>query len=415
MMNSAQQKIATRPDKEEVAARILLKPVVQRHWKFIRLTEFLLRPIAKAFEPTAAAQAHSAQTVLVFDPGALGDMMMLVPFLQNLRSWFPTSQISLLGRPGPGQLLLDRGLIHEFIPIPIPWTRRSSRWNKNNPFSTKWIPFIRNIYALRKRNFGLAFATGWSNDLRGNFVIWLAGAKRRIGYGYAGGKFLLTEVVAPDLLHPHVVDRNLNLVKHMAIPLAAHEGLVLSESAKASATSLLARHGIGREGLVIGIHPGAGSPVREWGDERFAEVAHQLTARFGARILWFLDPNQPKALPLNVDAIPLSLSLSELEMVVSQCQLFICNDSGPMHLASALKVPVVAIFGPQRPEWFGPWGSDSQKVVIRQDMWCRPCSDNCIFDQPYCLNLIPVEQVMHEVEAALGTLPHHLKTAEARR
>jgi heptosyltransferase-2 len=415
MKSDSSNKSATQPEEKEVAARIILKPVVHRHWKSIRLVEFLLRPIAKVLDPATTPQTLGAQTILIFDPGALGDMMMLVPFLQNLRSWFPTSQIALLGRPGPGQLLLDRGLIHEFISIPIPWSGRSSRWNKNNPFSTKWISFIRNIYALRKRSFDLAYATGWSNDLRGNLVIWLAGARRRIGYGYAGGRFLLTEVVAPDLLHPHVVDRNLNLLKHLAIPPPPNDALPLSESAKTAATSFLARHSIRREDLVVGIHPGAGSPVREWGDQRFAEIARQLTTRFGARILWFVDPNQPKALPLNVDAVPLSLSLSELEAVLSHCSLFICNDSGPMHLASALKVPVVAIFGPQRPEWFGPWGTDLQKVVIRQDMWCRPCGDNCIFDQPYCLDLIPVEQVMHEVEATIKSLPHTSKPVEARR
>ncbi len=74
-----------------------------------------------------------------------------------------------------------------------------------------------------------------------------------------------------------------------------------------------------------------------------------------------------------------------------------------MHLGGLLGVPVVAIFGPQNPSWFGPRGPQD-RVVIRPEFWCRPCFDYCIFDEPYCLRLVTVAEVCSEVSAALEDL-----------
>lgn len=89
--------------------------------------------------------------------------------------------------------------------------------------------------------------------------------------------------------------------------------------------------------------------------------------------------------------------------VLSQCALFICNDSGPMHISTALDVPVVAVFGPTEPAWFGPLGAN-HKIVIRSGFWCRPCFDYCIFDQPYCLRTIDVQDVYQPAENTVTEL-----------
>jgi adenosylmethionine-8-amino-7-oxononanoate aminotransferase len=73
----------------------------------------------------------------------------------------------------------------------------------------------------------------------------------------------------------------------------------------------------------------------------------------------------------------------------------------------------VAVFGPQRPEWFGPYGP-GQRVVIRQDIWCRPCADHCIFEQPYCLRLISVDKVTQAVTDALKELGQSYRCVDAR-
>ena len=401
-------------ENRERLARIFLKPRFWRYRRLIRLAETMIRPLVLFSKDGSPPKLDVPERILVFDPGGLGDMVLLIPFLRNLRTHFPSSRVVLLGGPESGAFLLDQGMVEERIPIDMPWGVRLSRWKRHNPFSLSWLRFLRELWRLRKQRFDLAFSAGWGGDLRGNLVIWLTGARRRVGYGYGGGEFLLTDVVEPDLARPHVANRNLHLLDRIGLPLLSHgETLTISPEDERQAAELLAQHGIGKEDLVIGIHPGAGSAVREWGDERFAEVARGAAEKFGAKILWFSDPVKPRPVPTRLDAISLTLSFREFAAVVCRCQLFLCNDSGPMHVAAALKVPVVAVFGPQRPEWFGPYG-EGHRVVIRQDIWCRPCADHCIFEQPYCLRLISVDQVTQAVTDALKGLGQSYRCVGAR-
>jgi heptosyltransferase-2 len=385
-------------------AQILLRPTLWRYRVIVSFVDMCLRPLALLFGPNDAATSSPVENILIFDPGVLGDMMMLVPFLRSLRACFPGSRMTLVGRFGAGALLLERGMVDEWIQLPIPWGLRASFWKRNSPFSVSWLIFFRDLLRLRKRKFDLGFAVGWCADIRGNLAVWLAGARRRIGYAYGGGEIFLTDVVQPDLARPHIADRNLQLLEHLGIrEISDVEALPVSPQDEKFAAELLTQHGVMTEDLVIGVHPGAGSAVREWGDGRFAEVARGVAEKFGAKILWFNDPMKQRPVPSNLEAIPLTLPFRQFVAVLDRCQLFLCNDSGPMHVAAALKVPVVAVFGPQRPEWFGPYGG-GHRVVIRQDIWCRPCGDQCRWKEPYCLSLINVHQVMHEVEDALKNL-----------
>ena len=105
--------------------------------------------------------------------------------------------------------------------------------------------------------------------------------------------------------------------------------------------------------------------------------------RMFCQVLWFEDGGQTTPARDQDQFIRVSLPLRRFMSVLAQCRMLICNDSGPMHIATALNVPVVAVFGPTEPAWFGPLGQDHH-VVIRPEFWCRPCFDYCLFDQPYC-------------------------------
>jgi heptosyltransferase-2 len=125
----------------------------------------------------------------------------------------------------------------------------------------------------------------------------------------------------------------------------------------------------------------------------------------GTHILWFSEPGDSTQAPLMERCHAVSVSFRLFLAVLSQCRLLVCNDSGPMHLANLLGVPIVAIFGPQRPESFGPRG-ERDRVVIRPEFSCRPCFDYCIFDQPYCLRAISEDEVYHAAESVLQQLTY---------
>ena len=153
--------------------------------------------------------------------------------------------------------------------------------------------------------------------------------------------------------------------------------------------------------------------MRQWGDANFAELARRLKSEFPVKALWFEDPNQRAENLDRSQVLPLALPLREFMGVLKRCQLLICNDSGPMHIATALGVPVVAIFGPTEPAWFGPLGPNN-RVVIQSGFWCRPCFDYCRFDEPYCMRVITVNSVHAAAAETLTALMHNGKNREVK-
>ena len=285
----------TEMQRESAAAAIFKK-----YWGIrrlaVRILEVFLKPL-RWWPPTEVNPSlDGVERILVFEPGSLGDMVMLMPFLKSLRMRFPQANLSLLCRAGgkKGQsyasldqasvktLLLDQGLVDELIPVGVPWLAHVSPWKKYHPFSLKWPVFAWSLLRLRRRGFDLSFPSGRS-DIRYNLVLWLTGAKRRVGYGYAGAGFLLTDVVMPDLTRPHQTEVCLRLLEHLGIPaIRSGQFLKLSSEDEAYSIHFFKEHEIEADGLIVGIHAGSRVASRTWGQDRFREVAERLAGEFGA-------------------------------------------------------------------------------------------------------------------------------------
>jgi len=411
------------------AAAIVIKKYWGRRRLATQIFEHFLRPFVRFSKSGKKVELDQVKRIAVFEPGSLGDMVMLIPFLQSLRAHFPEAKIFFLCRQGgkkKGQeyasinpasietLILAQGYVDEIIPLPVPWLLDVSVWSKYNPVSLYWARFVLRLGQLRVKHFDLAFPGGRS-DIRANLVMWLTGAKRRVGYGYAGGDFLLTDVVTPDMQRPHQTELSLQLLEQLGKePIRGKQLLRISVEDELFAEKYLRELGITPDDLVVGIHPGSRVPTRQWGAAKFLQIAERIVNHHQAKVIWFGEPGGPVVAIQNKKIIVASFPLRQFLAVLSKCHLLVCNESGPMHLASAVDVPIVSVFGSGFPEWFHPLG-DEYRIVIRRDMWCRPCADNCIFDQPYCLNLISIDQVMCEVEIAIESLPRIMKSAEARR
>lgn len=387
--------------RRRAAAAMLLK--FRRRWPMMRLAEFLLRPLAWFSRGRPCGELDKVKSILVFDTAHLGDIVNLAPFLRSLRERFPQARLVFLGQARIESLLQGQRLADELIAIRVPWAVHSSLLRRYNPFSPLWPTFAWRLIQIRKRRFDLAFTSGRS-DIRHNLALWLTGARRRVGYGYAGGGFLLTDEVAPDLSHPHYRDLALQFLKHLGIPVTkVNSFLSVPMDDQHDAEKILNEMGVGTEDLLIGIHAGTRWRARQWGEGRFREVARQILERHGGKIIWFSDPAELQQISAEADIIPVSLPLSQFLAVLRRCRLLVCNEGGAMHMAVGLGVPVVTVFGPTQPEWFGPLG-DQHRVVIRRDVWCRPCADHCLFQEPYCLRLIPIEQVMEAVTEVVERL-----------
>ncbi len=379
----------------DAAARASLLRLTPRRWRLIRLFELLLRPVvalANAARGKRPSVHDSPATILVIEYWNMGDIVNLLPFLAALRTGFPAAKISLLANPAMRDLLAPQNLVDEVLPFRTPWSAHFSRWRKYNPFSPRWLQLARDLRSLRRRHFDMML-TG-RMDVRDNFLAWMIGAPRRVGYGFAGGAFLLTDVVPPNLARPHRSEVWLELLRYLGKPVLTESArLRLSEAEERFASSFLREHGIEDADCLVGIHAGARIATRRWGAENFAAVAKRVESELGAKIVWFVDPKQQEEEQRHESNwVRASLPFREFLAVLSRCQLLLCNDSGPMHLATALGVPVVAVFGPTEPAWFGPRGK-SNRVVIRPGFWCRPCFDYCIFKEPYCIRAVSREEV----------------------
>ena len=390
------------------------------HWKYgkahrliMRLIEAMMRPLIWLLRPDPEPLVDGVQKILVLEQGHLGDVVQLTPFLQNLRREFPSAHIAILGRPGLKKLVEIQNLANELIPIQLPWAQWLPRWRAYNPFSSLVLTFVRDLVRLRSRHFDLAFVSNLG-DIRSNFALFLTGARRRVAYGFAGGGALLTDVAQPDLSRMHRSDVSLRLLEQIGIPVIPSETLLpLTRDDVEFGRDFLVRNGIHESDLVVGIHAGAGYAIKEWGEDCFRELANKIVGELGAKVIWFSDPGQPPPSFLgdNNDIVGASLPLRQFLAVLSCCHTFVGNDSGPMHMAAGLGVKVVAIFGPELPEWFGPMGQ-GHEVVIRKGMWCRPCWRKCRFAEHYCLRLISVEEVMQAVRKIVGRITQRENVAE---
>jgi lipopolysaccharide heptosyltransferase II len=409
MLTSNQDYDITRELESKTAETAALGALVKRSARkrrFIRALDVLASPVVRGLEwlhPTTADNASGEPTkILVVEYWNLGDIVMLSPFLRSLRIQYPAAHITLLTSPKAAPILEHQSLVDNVVTVRVPWTEHYSRLTKYNPFSPLWFKLVDVLKALRAENMDLAFAA--RADIRDNFILWFLRVKRRVGYGFGGGAYFLSDRVTPDVRHPHFSYRWLRLLSAVGKkPLVREPRLRITTEEEKAAETILAAHGIHPGDFLVGIHPGARSAVRQWGEENFREVVKGLRKQFPIKTIWFREPGQIVEQRDNILGDSVSLPLRYFMGVLAQCRMLICNDSGPMHIATALAVPVVAIFGPTEPAWFGPLG-DQNHVVIQQGFWCRPCFDYCVFDQPYCLRTITVESVLESAVNGLRAL-----------
>lgn len=333
------------------------------------------------------------RSILVVELWHIGDVVLSTAALSALRRRFPTARISLLAKPHAEVLLRESGLVDDFITFDFPWTA----------FTSKYVPWRYNplkllglFRALRKRRFDASIDCRM--DLRSNVLTFLSGAKRRIGYDFGGGAFLLTDAIPARPDAEHKVHDWLRLLAPLGVDtLEDAPRIALSQGERDAAERKLRALGLLRRPLVI-VHPGARQKLRRWGLEKFAAVADYV-AGLGADVLVVADEEgYGKDLKAGSPVRFFSGDLRELMSVLACADLLICNDSGPMHIAAALGTPVIAVFGPQRKLWYGPYGP-GHRVVMQDEMPCRPCFDSCIFSEPVCLTRLDADAVIAELDA----------------
>ncbi len=307
--------------------------------------------------------------VLVRATNWVGDMVMTLPALEAVRENFPNSRIGVLARPWVVPLLEDHPSVDEVIP-----------YGKGRGFIADLMELVRVSGQIRKMRFDLAIL--FQNAFEAALLAFLGNVRYRVGYNTDGRGLLLTHSIIRDnsVLEQHQVEYYLSILRAMGWDARSVEpALSVGHMCMEEANSLLSSEGIGSEDLLIGLSPGAvfGSAKR-WPPERFAAIGDRAVERWGAKIVLLGSRGERdicKVLSGSMRYTPLDLcgrtTLTQAVALIKRCRLFVTNDSGLMHVAAALNVPMVAIFGSTDHVATGPRSRKAK--VVRHEVDCAPC------------------------------------------
>ena len=324
--------------------------------------------------------------ILVRATNWVGDAVMSLPALRALRQRFPQARISILAKPWVADLYRREPFCDELIPY------------SPRTVGEKWSA----ARALRPRGFDTAILL--QNAFEAAAIAYLAGIPERIGYARDGRGFLLTRAIPvpkPGEIPRHERFYYLELLRRSGIIDASPENDAIrlegAPAAHAAGLDKFRELGIGE--TVIGVSPGAAyGTAKRWLPEHFADSASRVASELGASVAIFGSKDE-RALCESVAAsitAPVKnfageTSLAEFIDLAAACRVYLTNDSGAMHIASALGVPTVAIFGATDDVATGPTGPLAK--VVREPVECSPClKRECPIDHR-CMTRVSAERV----------------------
>jgi heptosyltransferase-2 len=343
-----------------------------------------------------------ARKILVMRYRFIGDTVLTVPFLRNLRQAYPEARIELMLEPFSGQVLAGCPYVDRIIPFEFKTIHKYSASSQRGKFAG----FYHYWKLLRQEGYDAAFAL--KRSLSSALLIRAAGIPRRIGFATEGRSLLLTDPV-PYRQDQHEVQNFLDCLRVLDIPVHS-DALELwpSEENDAKADKLFSDAGWNKDDLKIIIHAAASLPAKQWPLNRFAAVMKVMQENYGAHFI-YTGAAEDAALyqeierlgPFNGMNLCGTTGLHANLSVYRAAHLFFGVDSGPMHMAAAVGVPVVALFGPTDERKWGPWGEGH--IVITRRLSCYPCKPHKCRDND-CMKKISVEESLDALVKKLSAI-----------
>lgn len=342
-----------------------------------------------------ASRTGEIKSLLLVNTTGIGDTILSTPAWRALRNKFPKAYLTLLIHKRRREVVVNNPLVDNIISY------------------RKFVDFWRIVRELRPLHLDAAIIFH-GNDPDILPIVFLGGAREIIGYRHRTKlPYFLTHPLAK--LPGHFIKAQLGL----AATLGGKDDNLkpvfsLSEREREKARQFLEEKGLGGK-FIVGILPGAGKPYKRWPIERFgAVVCYFLKKPDTAGIIFGSKEEVPlarkiEALVTETGVTPPEtffrkpilaagfLNLRETAALLERLNLFITNDSGPLHIAQSLRVPTVALFGPTDPAGLLPPGENGLLKIVKKDLTCQPCrTKKCRY--PFCLEQISIEEVIKAAE-----------------
>ncbi len=335
------------------------------------------------------------KNVLIFTQKRIGDTIVSIPTFRAIKENLPKSQITVFSISYIKDILSRISDIDNIV-----------TYDKGFSFFRR----AKLVKQLSKNRFDLAVDLTCDYTLEAALWAFLSRAKYRIGYNTYGRGFLFHKAVRHKKESIHITEEILNITRSINLD-TENKTLRISASNKAleAVRQDLQKNKIEREDILIGIHPGGHYATQRWLTDRFAELADKLIEGYPVKVVLLGGPkeseliNQIKKHMQNTPIIYLNQPVQNLLALIQSCHLLICNNSGPLHLATALGTPTVSFMGPTLPKRWWPQGQEH--VVLRKDLSCMPCNEGiCERKTLECLELITVDDALKAVGTQLSKL-----------
>ncbi|MCX5885109.1 MAG: glycosyltransferase family 9 protein [Proteobacteria bacterium] len=358
---------------------------------------------------------YQPSKILIIRLGSVGDVVRTLPALGSLRERFPSAYIAWLveekakgileGNPDLDRIILFprkklvKGFIHPFTFLPT------------------LIDPLRFIRELRRMTFDLVL--DFHGILKSGLISFLSGATHRVGFSRGFCKelnYIFNNYhVNPKDKRLNRIEKNLALISALGIRTAEPDPIIpASEDDRRKIEAFFMQHMAGNHRPLVALHPGTSpdTPYKRWDEERYAKVADTLIEKYHVWVIltWGLDERltvekiarQMKHAPLIACETE---NLRQLAEIFRRCSLYIGSDTGPMHIAAAVRTPVVALFGPTDHRVNAP-SPRNRNIIVRKDLACSPCREfRCASRE--CMEAVTPEEVLDAAIELLNLQPVH--------
>jgi heptosyltransferase-2 len=341
--------------------------------------------------------------ILIRATNWVGDAILALPALRAVRKRFSDAEIAIVARPYVADIYRDQQICDRLVAY--------DPQGAHAGFSGR----ERLAGELRAEKFDVALLL--QNAFDAAWLAWRASIPERIGYARDGRSFLLTKAVPvprPGEISAHEKYYYLELLRRAgwidSLSDEAFIAMCVSEEKRRLASQFLAESGVRPHSLRVAIGPGASyGSAKCWLPARFAELANWLQVQADADIILFgttSEANVSKAISEEMGRSPINLTgrttIADLPALLSQCHLFVGNDSGAMHVAAAVGLPVVAVFGPTDPHGTAP--VTPRCTIVQEKPYCSPCFLRRCPTDHRCMTKVTAEMVEAAVKPWLSSI-----------
>ena len=351
--------------------------------------------------------ASSIRNVLVIRLDRIGDMVITTPIFRALKEKWPDVKVTVLTNPANRNIVIN----NPFIDYILVYDRENTHKNLNSR-----LIFFRGI---RERKFDLVIDPYLDYELKSSLITRFVGNRFRLGFEFAGREICYNIRYNPNVFpvsteKRHMIDYDLDLLTYIGIKTQKRQPeIFLSTDEKENAYKLLEEAGVSPGTEIIGLHPGGNYQSQRWPVKRFAAISDHLITNYDVNVILFAGQAEKQLLSefrdyaVKTPIFLCDLSLREFMSTLSHCSLLLCNNSGPLHIATALNIPTVSTMGPTISYHWWPHGKDH--IVLRKDVDCSPCK-NGICKTHECMELITTDDFIEAVEMQIRALDKGAKS-----